>query len=215
MLYVGNDIVDLHADKTAGKSSDSRFVKKVLTEAEKLCFDRAEPRDVYLWSLWAAKETAYKVLVKVHPGIASWPRSYEVTHGGPGLSKSGDAMVKTPLDSVQVILFVNNDYIHCIGAMTGRFCPDMIIRGVVEIDSAGSESTDPKQDSEMVRQAAVASIAACEDVAESDIEIRRARSSRGLGPPIVYIRKRAAGIDLSLSHHGRFAAFAFSRKKKK
>lgn len=215
MLHVGNDIVDLHADKTAGKSSDSRFVNKVLTEAEKLRFDRAECQDVYLWSVWAAKETAYKALVKAHPGIASWPRKYEVTHGAPDLSKSGDAMVKTPLDSVPVMLFVNNDYIHCIGGMTGRLCPDMIIRGVVEVASAESVCMDPQQKSEVVRQASAARIAACEDVPESDIEIRRARSSRGLGPPMVYIRQRAAGIDLSLSHHGRFAAFAFSRKKEK
>ncbi|MCF8094281.1 MAG: 4'-phosphopantetheinyl transferase superfamily protein [Desulfobacteraceae bacterium] len=210
-LHVGNDIVDLHAAETADKTGDIRFVRRVLTGAERRCFGRAESPDIYLWAVWAAKETAYKALVKANPDVASWPRHYDVVFEDDIFRAPCPAMVKTPLDPVRVLLFVNREYIHCIGGTPGVVCPDTIIRGVEKIDSGISFFTgsDPELESAAVRRAAVRSISEFMNLSAADIGIRRHRSIKGLGPPMVYIRTNAAEIDISLSHHGRFAAFAF------
>ncbi|MCF8111267.1 MAG: 4'-phosphopantetheinyl transferase superfamily protein [Desulfobacteraceae bacterium] len=215
MLFVGNDIVDLLAGRTAGKSADPRFVERVLTELEKRGLKGAESGDTYLWALWAAKETAYKALAKVYPGIPSWPGKYEVIPDGEISGESCGAVVQTPRDPVRVILFISRDYIHCIGGVPGNVSTDMIIHGVEEVASCTGVRARARAESAAARGAAVRSIAACMALAEKDIDIRRHRSDGRLGPPMVYIGGKAAQIDLSLSHHGRFAAFAFIRNKEK
>ncbi|MFW6011561.1 MAG: 4'-phosphopantetheinyl transferase superfamily protein [Desulfosalsimonas sp.] len=212
---MGNDIVDLLAGKTAGKSADPRFVGRVLTELEKKGMAGTESGDTYLWSLWAAKETAYKVLSKVYPGIPSWPGKYEVIPDGEVSGGSCTAVVQTPRDPVRVLLFINRDYIHCIGGVPGKVRPDRIIHGVEKVASCTGVRAQARAESAAARGAAVRSIAACTALAEPDIEIMRHKENGRLGPPIVYIRGKAAQIDLSLSHHGRFAAFAFIRNKEK
>ena len=79
MPYVGNDVVDLKEPANAGKSQDSRFLKKILTNAEIEFVQNAENPDAALWSLWACKETAYKVIKKSFPDAAFLPRRWQVT----------------------------------------------------------------------------------------------------------------------------------------
>lgn len=213
MLHVGNDIVDLLAGRTAGKSADQRFVARVLTESEKHGLERAESRDTYLWALWAAKETAYKAIAKVFPGIASWPGKYEVIPDRAILGESCGAVVQTPADPVRVVFFINKDYIHCLGGLPGEVFPDSIVRGVEEIASCTGAREHARQESAVARRAAVRGVAECMNLEESDIEIKRIRRNGRLGPPMVYIRGKVGPVDLSLSHHGRFAAFAFIRNK--
>ena len=77
MPYVGNDVVDLREPANAVKSRDSRFLKKILTDAEIEFVRNAENPEAALWSLWACKETAYKVIKKSSPDIAFIPRRWQ------------------------------------------------------------------------------------------------------------------------------------------
>ncbi|MFW6080674.1 MAG: 4'-phosphopantetheinyl transferase superfamily protein [Desulfosalsimonas sp.] len=205
---MGNDIVDLHTPEAAGKSARQRFVRRVLTRAEKRFFDRSAARDIYLWAAWAAKETAYKALVKKQPDIASWPGLYEASFDCDDFRGTSRCrgLVETGADTVRVLLDINDDYIHCIGTTSEDLSVDDLPSGVEEIDPG---SRNPQGQSAAVRCAAICSIAHFTEVSSSEIEIIRHRNERGFGPPLVYICGKAAGIDLSLSHHGRFAAFAF------
>ena len=78
MDYVGNDIVDLTAPYVREKSRDVRFVTRVFTKDERNLISGASAPDQVLWSLWAGKETAYKVIQKMNPGITSAPGKYNV-----------------------------------------------------------------------------------------------------------------------------------------
>lgn len=201
--------MDLHAPEAEGKSGNTRFVRRVLTDTEKRFFDRSAARDIYLWAAWAAKETAYKALVKTRADIASWPGLYEAgfdCDDFPGISQCR-GVVETAADSVHVMLYINDSYIHCIGSASGGVSVDALCSGVDEI---ASDRRDPQGRSEAARHAAIRSIARLTEVSPSDMEIKRHRSKRGFGPPLVYISGKPSGIDLSLSHHGAFAAFAFS-----
>lgn len=62
---MGNDIVDLSTAGTRGKSRDTRFLKRVFTAAEQQSIRAAENPDLVLWTFWAAKESAYKILSKL------------------------------------------------------------------------------------------------------------------------------------------------------
>jgi phosphopantetheinyl transferase (holo-ACP synthase) len=76
--YVGNDVVDLREPANAGKSRNSRFLKKILTNAEIEFVQNAKDPDATLWSLWACKETAYKVIKKYCLDAAFLPRQWTV-----------------------------------------------------------------------------------------------------------------------------------------
>ena len=78
MPCVGNDVVDLKDAANSGKSRDSRFLKKILTDAEIEYVKNADGPDQALWSLWACKETAYKVIKKILPDIVFAPRQWQV-----------------------------------------------------------------------------------------------------------------------------------------
>jgi phosphopantetheinyl transferase (holo-ACP synthase) len=58
------DVVDLDATRTTGRSSDERFLSRVFSERERARIQAAPDPDLEVWSLWAAKEAAFKVIYK-------------------------------------------------------------------------------------------------------------------------------------------------------
>ena len=78
MPCVGNDVVDLSEPANAGKSKNSRFLKKILTDVEIEFIKNTERSEAALWSFWACKEAAYKVKIKSFPGIPFIPRRWQV-----------------------------------------------------------------------------------------------------------------------------------------
>ncbi len=78
MLVIGNDIVDLADHGNKGKFRDRRFRDRVFTTEEGRRIDAAPDPDAMLWTLWAAKEAAFKAAVKLRPGLGFIPRSYRV-----------------------------------------------------------------------------------------------------------------------------------------
>ncbi|MBE0557548.1 MAG: 4'-phosphopantetheinyl transferase superfamily protein, partial [Proteobacteria bacterium] len=68
MPGVGNDVVDLNEPDNRGKSGDDRFLGRVFTAEERELIARAAAPNTLLWSLWAAKEAAYKAVSGDDPG---------------------------------------------------------------------------------------------------------------------------------------------------
>ncbi|MBS3808774.1 MAG: 4'-phosphopantetheinyl transferase superfamily protein [Desulfobacterales bacterium] len=208
---MGNDIVDLRDANSAGKSQDERFVGRVLVKSEMREMERAKFPDKWLWSAWAAKETAYKVISKARPDIKSSPRSYEVSFEDAKIGEKFPGRVATPAETVHILLSINENYIHCIGRTGKRpFWKDIISEAnhIAPDPGCGGDCNSERQ-SAAVRLAARKRIASIIDLRADDIAIERSKGPRGPTPPAVYIRGEMAEIDISLSHHGRFAAFAF------
>ncbi|MFP3980597.1 MAG: 4'-phosphopantetheinyl transferase superfamily protein [Desulfobacterales bacterium] len=208
---MGNDIVDRRAVDAAGKGRDARFVRRVLTEQElRACRQSADP-DQYLWAAWAARETAYKAMAKSWPDISASPRRYQpVFEDGIG-GQNLRGVVQTPKTPVYIRVMIRADYIHCIGQ--SQQSPEHLVWGVERLFAKPdpAENHDPDRQSAVVRRAAAARISACMGFPAADIQIRRYpdQIGRRISPPGVYIRGVRWQIDISLSHHGRFAAYAF------
>lgn len=79
MTSIGNDIVDLTSPDSIGKSRDRRFIARVFTPEEQERIDRSESPDTTLWMFWAAKESAFKAVSKLKPGLSFIHRAYIVT----------------------------------------------------------------------------------------------------------------------------------------
>jgi phosphopantetheinyl transferase (holo-ACP synthase) len=210
--------VDLKESRNLGKSGDTRFLNRVFNDSERCLIGTATRPDAILWALWAAKEAAFKAVSKVHPAVSFQPRRYEVRMddettwgrvGDPGretLELTG--RVETPAGTIPIRVTLRDDYVLCIAGRNGP---------ASEADHCQVETMDPLTaaspdgPSRYVRTSARQAIAACLGIIPEEISIHRFPAPGGLGPPVVFIQGRPAGIDISLSHDGRFAAWAFIR----
>lgn len=206
MPYIGNDVVDLKEPANRDKSRDSRYLKKILTDAEIEFVKKVKRADAALWSLWACKETVYKVLKKSFTDVAFTPRLWQVNFTKTRIKYWEGEVVSPGQSPVFVRLLSNSDYIHCVGADN----PSMLDRLVFGVDMLPEKETNQ---SFFVRQCLAQQLAACFSLNLDNIEIRRTMQNNKLQPPQVYIDGRTSDIDISLSHDGRFAAYAVSYKK--
>ena len=202
MPHVGNDVVDLREAANTGKSGDSRFLRKILTDAEIEFVRTAKNPDTELWSLWACKETAYKVIKKLFPAIAfvpvRWPAVFKKTKSGYAEGEVG-ILGK---DGVFIRLFSGSDYIHCAGS-DDKATLDKLIWNV---ETLPDEGTCPSLFS---RQCLVKSLAEHFALNSHQIKIKRRKQQGELLPPRVCICGKETDLDVSLSHDGRFVAYAF------
>jgi phosphopantetheinyl transferase (holo-ACP synthase) len=197
-----------------GKSRDSRFVNRVFGPGEQELISRAENQDAVLWALWAGKESAYKLVKKQDPSATSVPRLYKVSldcaEGSVGLFPESYALtgcVDTPYGRIEIKVFITSDYVHCIGTTS---TPDEMDALVWHVDRMSPDTrVSPDYESAFVRKALKLRLSTYYDESPENIEIRRVKSSYGLGPPFVCINGEAAEIDISLSHDGLIAAYAF------
>lgn len=184
---VGNDVIDL-ADHEVRSEPHPRFDARVFAASERAALAASGARSRLRWMLWAAKEAAYKLVRKRDSRVIFSPLRFVVRL---------DARLEGEVEHAGRVYAVRlgdaGDALHAV-ARDGS--PARILSGV-------SAAGDPRQSSRAVRDLASSAIAGHLGVPLDQILLgRRGRvptlQVRGLGTP----------IDLSLSHHGRFVAFA-------
>ncbi|MCX5834186.1 MAG: 4'-phosphopantetheinyl transferase superfamily protein [Deltaproteobacteria bacterium] len=204
--------MDLSEPRNRGKSRDLRFKQRVFTPSERDEIAGSENPDRELWTLWAAKETAYKVLSKSSPSLSSAPGLFAVTFSPPSPSAPRSEVIRgtvaCPFGRVAVRICRTDEYVHCVGAEENADLLESIIGQVIRLVSAKDASPLPDE-SRLTRDAAVQGLSAHLGLKAEEIEIRRIKKDRGLGPPVVCVRGEKTTIDISLSHDGSFGAFAF------
>jgi phosphopantetheinyl transferase (holo-ACP synthase) len=193
---------------SAKKSRDSRYLKKILTNAEIEFVQAAENPARALWSLWACKETAYKVIHKSHAGEPFLPRQWSVQLNHlDKIFMQGEVIIPGG-NTVFVQLYFAENYVHCIGSDN---LPDLdkIIWSIAPVPKAGAaKNVNP---SLFVRECLLRKLAAVYHLDLREMEIRRAKNDRELQPPYIYYKDKKAPFDISLSHDGQFVAYAFIR----
>ncbi|PKN76588.1 MAG: hypothetical protein CVU52_04150 [Deltaproteobacteria bacterium HGW-Deltaproteobacteria-10] len=203
---IGNDVVDLQHPENAKKSRDSRYLKKILTPAEIESVRDSHDPDRKLWALWACKETACKVIGKSSPSTPFLPRHWSVQ-----LNFTDSTLVKGEVvlpagNSVFVQLCCPENYVHCIGSLDFREL-DKIIRGVECLPEVVSgENVDH---SFFVRDCLFRRLADSYQLDFRDMAIKREKEGHELLPPLFYYKNKKAPLDVSLSHDGRYVAYAF------
>jgi len=201
---IGNDVVDLTDPRAMGKSRDIRFMDRVFTMKEQKAIFSHDNRDLFLWSLWAGKETAYKAICKIHPAVSSAPRRYEIELFSPTGSFPERGVAHTPVGLVSIRLFVRADHLHCVGITDG---PDMdsVMWNVGKIDQ---DRVSSDYQSDIVRKMIKREASCYLNESPGAMNINREMGRHGLGPPVLYVRNTKTAIDISMSHDGSFVACA-------
>jgi phosphopantetheine--protein transferase-like protein len=208
---VGNDVVDLEAPENRGKSRDERFLGRIFTDEERGRLAGAARPDALLWALWAAKEAAYKALSRDDPGIPSIPRLYRVVMDDENADRTRGAAerstlcfagrVITPRGVMALRIDVTDDYVHALAAGTQEALARIFHR--VDRMDGREGAGDPAA---FVRMQLLREIARRLDCPVDDLAVRK--DPAGPGAPSVLQRGRPRTAGISLSHDGRFTAFA-------
>ena len=214
MVAIGNDVVDLGSPDALGKSLDDRFVRRVfLPEEQKRIYQDSDP-DCILWMLWAAKETAFKIISKIHPAIHAGPLKYRVHLEETGLLplrtpgfRQGHftCLVETPEGSVITSALTGADYVHAFGSQGNQAEVGAMHLKIFRLDQPCFRD---KPESDVVRKVLCRHLGRFWRIPVEQVAVHRDQEARRAGPPVVYVGGERAPVDLSLSHHGRYGAFA-------
>ena len=202
---MGNDVVDLKDPENIGKSRDDRFLGRVFTAGERELIASVPSPDPLLWSLWAAKEAAYKAVNRADPAVCSIPHRYRVVLEPEDATRKivrRTGKVITPRGELVLEVAVSVDWVHALAAGAEEALNRLCRR--VELLAGGKGAADS---SAFVRGALLREIARRLDCAVGDLSI--VKNQDGLGAPRLLFRGELLAAEVSLSHDGRFAAFAF------
>lgn len=209
---VGNDVVDLRDPRCIGKARDERFLARILTTRERSLVAEAVDPDRALWTLWAAKEAAFKAVSKatgsvpvfVHAdfevevqdgagGEVRW-RRMELPFLVRGGRSTGSLHVVAWCDSPRPWMEGGSSVV-AEGAPLRERLSSRELRGVHSAASAH------------VRLEARAHLARLSGTPEEELEIVCEKGPAGRMPPRILRRGAPAPWDVSLSHHGSLVAW--------
>lgn len=189
---LGNDVIDL-ADTEA---CHPRFDGRVFAASERALLATSPCRDRLRWLLWAAKESAYKASRKDDPRTMFSPARFVVALHDPASSGSGSrASVVHGARRFDVELTEGGGWVHAIARRAGVRPP--------RTQAAVAARRGSDDESDAVRRLAIEALAPALGVVPERLAIRRDDRV-----PALWLDGRRASADLSLSHHGRFMAFA-------
>jgi phosphopantetheinyl transferase (holo-ACP synthase) len=188
---IGNDVVDL-ADPDADPGRlHPRFDGRVFHPSERALIAASAQPGRTRWILWALKESAYKAARKQEPTTVFSPLRFVVS-----LRDAASAIVCVGGRRFRASISSRPGYVHAVAWQDGD--PPAVTR--IAVARLAAREVSPRT---AVRWLVLEQLASALGVAPDALAIHREARI-----PAVWVHGRRSGADLSLSHHGRFVAFA-------
>jgi len=220
-----------------GKSRDGRFLEKVFLREERESIRSSADPDAALWALWAAKEAAWKAAVKAAPeDRRGWKGIRIRTDGGlkpgggeifagsvpaggeeerePSWTRVMAGVAETFAGDVSFLVDRRGGCIHAVGLLGAADPAERVVWQALDVRASAAfpERPDP---SSLGRSGLIRHLNILLGLEEGEAAIRRDAGPRGLLPPRLFILDEPSRIDISLSHDGRFTAWALLAASKK
>ena len=186
--------MDLEDSETAAGAVHPRFDERVFAAAEIECLRRSRAPERLRWVLWAAKESAYKVAKKLDPRTIFSPSRIVVE-----LDAANLGSVRVGGRRFSIVARVERAVCHVIA------CADLP-RGMIVVSGLRRLVGDARATSRagsLARRFTIDEMTPWLGVRAGDLEL--VSEDR---VPRLRLSGRPVPADVSLSHHGRFVAFA-------
>ncbi len=234
---LGNDVVDLEDVDARPETFRSRFDLRVFAEEEQRAIAADPDPQARRWAHWGAKEAAYKLARQIDARFVFSPATLVARFGpraplireaqGQGMPQDSDlprcalgptldpgsvecrrGRLALALDpradalALELCSFETPGFVHVVAQPAGGDWA----RVVLAVAALDAQSADPGH---AVRRLAVQEIARAIGVDAARLAVVRRANEDDDRVPMVALDGRVLGGSLSLSHHGRFVAFAF------
>ncbi len=194
---IGNDIVDLKAAASRTLAKDFRRINKILTLQEIQQFKALKEPHYGFWAFWALKESAYKAYYKIRQERKFIPKKFSCNLKIISSTKI-KAQIESPVGELSGKVFVTPYYLHAIVA----FSPDELAE--VYFGTTGFTILDYLVQSVDVRTSLFSAFENLQVFPGLELAIRKDQ-----GIPRIYHQNKVLPIDVSLSHHQHWGAWAF------
>ncbi len=195
---LGNDIVDLSDLETQPGAQHPRFDQRVFTEEERAGLKRHAAPHRLRWSYWAAKEATYKWLRKQDGNVIFSPRRMSVSMESDSLER---CEVQVGKDRVVVEFLQHDEFVHALVHEGGTSLSAGPL--IVHVERMADREVAADRASKRLRELVIARFSE-----ELEIDAKNLRIVREGKIPRLECKKVMLEVDLSFSHHGRYAAFA-------
>ncbi len=187
-------MVDLEDRETAAGATHPRFDERVFAPEELDRLRRSRSPRRLRWVLWAAKESAYKVAKKLDPRTIFSPRRFVVQ-----LDATNLGSVRVGEHRFSIVARVERAVCHVVA------CAELP-RGVIVVSGLRrlvDDGRSPTYPGHAVRRFTIDEMTPWLGARAGDLEL--VSEDR---VPRLRLGGRPVPADVSLSHHGRFVAFA-------
>ena len=199
---IGNDIVDFAA---VGVALHSRYLDRVFSNEEQVRIGDSGSR---FWQYWAAKESAYKAYKRIFPNLKFSPISFTFNHE--------NSLVVSTRGAISCESIVTDDFVYVSCAMptnpkkSGCEQSQAIESWIVKDETLLDRLKDSPTVSARIRTFAIKTIAKKLEIESERIYISNETYSphRYDKIPLLFVDSKPSTRLISLSHDGRFLAFA-------
>ena len=196
-MPVGDDVVDLRHPQCQPDAIHSRFDSRVFLASERMILANAGSIHRMRWSLWAAKESAYKAARQLDRTLRFIPAEFEVRLDG----DRAEVMHRT--GQFRVWFDHSDSWVHAVAGRTGPR-PEFRVGGDVHatIDLGEQDAGD------RVRKLACSAMSTALNCSVEDVRIVSVDRI-----PHLEMRGEPVPFAISMSHDGRFVSCAWAREK--
>jgi phosphopantetheinyl transferase (holo-ACP synthase) len=214
MISTGNDIIALKTINIA-RTKKENFYRKIISASEKDLYDRQFsdklPLDVFVWLLWSVKESVYKYLQRITPGLVFSPTKIIINQlvlpacnfveqfEGRGFNE--DSVYKGVINFGEHTLYsrslINEEFIFSVVNCTDDFGH---IRWGIQL----IHSSEPDAQSKAVREFLIKALGPL--FPGSDLLVDKSPH----GYPIILKDGVEIALPVSLAHHGLYVGYSIA-----
>ncbi|MBV7269046.1 4'-phosphopantetheinyl transferase superfamily protein [Winogradskyella luteola] len=184
---VGNDIVDLKEAQNASSWQRPRFLDKLFTDIEQTYIENSNNPFTTVWRLWSMKEAAYKLFIQQNPDRFYNPKKFECR------IEKNSGIVKFQTFRCYVETKITSDYV----LSEARCIQNNLTSEVLKF-----EDKNQKMQSVMLKRMLMNALSETLKIPKTALIFRVSK----LGTPSVSYNNKI--INVSLTHHGNYGAFA-------
>ena len=196
---IGNDIVDLHYAAQYHNWRRPGYLNKVFTGEERARIENSTTPDLLVWTLWSVKESAYKLGAQRGAERKYAPKQLVTEY----LRRQADGAVVYSVcyegNRCRVLVEQNAEYVHSVALPWKTNREDLRI-GLVDLPF-----DDLDQQRSNLRQALYHDYVVRTGTASGNFSVQKGAQA----VPSLFYNSQRLNLPLSLSHHGRFGAFAY------
>ncbi len=185
---LGNDIVDVELANMQSNWRRTGYLDKLFTTEEQHYIKSSYNASTMVWTLWSMKEAAYKLYTQLHPSRFYNPKSF-VCH----LKDHNEVIYK------DFHCYVNTEITSDYVLSEASFERSEISSKIIEFETHGSQNQ-----SQYLREKLFKVLKDTLQIDKNEFTLHK--DCFGI-PKVTYENKE---INVSLSHHGRFGAIAYS-----